>query len=222
MENLEDLGGAIVSNPQTLTIAVEEPRIKPALVKKIVEELVKSGKLLYFDYDLQFSSYLQNIPSDEYSSLSSNGLNVVQPSDVPSGLVYSFEHLVELGKGGVFVLDSINSLQAILSDNASLRGAKTANYNTSFVITLLQLVARNFSKSLVIFDFTKSRPRPQIDGSVTWEKELVGGRMIRYKSDLILFASRGNPGDGYQGKTSLILEESGQDNKMSKRYVVEV
>ena len=221
MGNLEDFRHVLDAHPQTVTIAVEDPRIKPALVKKIVQELVKSGKLFYFDYDLQYSSYLQNISPGEYSSLISMGLSVFQPNNVGADFVNSFEHPEEFGTGGVFVLDSINSMQAILSENASLRSAKTANYKAAFLVTILQLVARNFSKSVVIFDFTKSRPRPQANGSIVWEKELVGGRMIRYKSDLILFASRGSSLAAERGSTNLVLQESNSDSKDSV-YTVQV
>jgi hypothetical protein len=224
MQTLDFLAEDILSRPMTVTIAVEDPRIKPVLVKIIVEELLKSGDLYYFDYDLQFSSYLQNISVNEYTVLESRGLTVIQPDNAVLDLINSFEHPGELRKGGTFILDSINSLQSILSDNTSLQRAKMANYKSSILVSFLQLVARTFSKSVVIFDYTKSRRKPQQDGSITWEKELVGGRMIRYKSDMILFASRETQeisGNSDRRKGTLILEESDPDAG-SKAYSVEI
>jgi len=185
-----------------ITIAVENPRVKAVLVNNIVEGFLSQGDVTYFDYDLQFSSFLQNAPEPLYSEWLSKGLLVVQPNEDPLNLVVTFSSLEKIRKGGAYILDSINSLQTLLSPNSSLQSAKSANYRSSVLLSVLQLAARSFEKSFIVFDLTKLRPRIQQDQSVSWEKELVGGRMIRYKSDAIFFASemkdpaweRSNPG----------------------------
>ena len=189
MQPLKGLLTKIVSTPLTLTLAVENPRIKPALVKKIVEGLVSLGEITYFDYDLQFSSSLQNVSEEMFSDWVSRGLTVLQPGDDPFDLVAASTYLSKMKRQGVFILDSINTLQVLLSENNLTQAAKEANYKSSILLSVLQLTARSFSKSFIVFDLTKLRPRVQIDRSISWEKELVGGRMIRYKSDMILFAS---------------------------------
>ena len=185
-----------------ITIAVENPRVKAVLVNNIVEGFLSQGDVTYFDYDLQFSSFLQNAPEPLYSEWLSKGLLVVQPNEDPLNLVVTFSSLEKIRKGGAYILDSINSLQTLLSPNSSLQSAKSANYRSSVLLSVLQLAARSFEKSFIVFDLTKLRPRIQQDQSVSWEKELVGGRMIRYKSDAIFCASemkdpaweRSNPG----------------------------
>jgi hypothetical protein len=189
LEPLRNFFKHIAAKPQVLTIAVENARLKPGLVERIVGGFVSEGDVTYFDYDLQFSSFLQNSSERLFSEWTSKGLLVVQPNDDPMNIIVSFSSPAKVRSGGTFILDSINSFQNLLSRNGSIQSAKTANYRSSVLLSMLELIARSFGKSLIVFDLTKLRPRVQQDQSISWEKELVGGRMIKYKSDTIYLAS---------------------------------
>ena len=212
----------ITSRPQTVTLAIENPRIKPALVKKIVAGLVDLGDITYFDYDLQFSSFLQNISEDVYSEWISRGPLVLQPGYDLYDFVEGFSSLSKVHKGGVFILDSINSLQTLLSGNNSPQTPKIANYKTSILLSVLQLVARSYAKSFVVFDLTKLRPRIQTDQTVSWEKELVGGRMIRYKSDSIYFVSETKSTQSYPWSAKRIQLQGGDRKENPEIFSIDL
>jgi len=158
-------------------------------MKKIMGGFLEFGQVHYIDFDMQFSSLIQNMSDEEYSKLIAEGLALIQPGDDSLDVISFFASKKKLEKGGVIILDSMNSLQSVLSNNSSSLSSKIANYRSSIFITVIQLISRFYSKSLIILNVTKARPRPQADHSVLWEKEMVGGRMIRYKSDVILVAS---------------------------------
>ncbi len=148
---------------------------------------VSRDELIYVDFDLQFSSLLQNLDSASYEGLTKSGkLKVLQPSedilDFAEGISGQ-----EMQSGGALILDSLNSLQSLLTDEASNRGSKIANQKTALIVTVLQKMCRFYSKSLVIVNVTRSRPKNSNEESSSfWEKKLVGGRMIKFKSDVIL------------------------------------
>lgn len=172
---------------KTITVAFDDPRIKPIACLLLVEKLVPVCDVAYIDYDLQFSSFLQNLSDERFEWIHRNRrLTVIEPTEDAFRFV---EAIVaeKLETRGVLILDSLNTLQASLTDATSTQGSKIANQESSILITILQQVARFCSKSFVIVNITKSRPRGiSASSSSFWEKVLVGGRMIKFKSDSIL------------------------------------
>jgi hypothetical protein len=118
--------------------------------------------------------------------MKNRNLVVIQPTDDLLDFIHDIA-LEKMEQGGALILDSLNSLQNLLNDNQFNRGSKEANQKTALVVTVLQTMCRYYGKSLIVFNITKSRPRNLDEKSISfWEKTLVGGRMIRYKSDAIL------------------------------------
>ncbi|MDA4112253.1 MAG: hypothetical protein OK439_06905 [Thaumarchaeota archaeon] len=180
----------ITSRPQTITIAVADPRIKPALMRKFVEGLLELGQVHYIDLDLQFSSLLQNLSDEEYLEIvADRSLHLIQPSDDILDVINFVSASETMIAGGVVILDSINSLQNLVAGSSSTHDSKTTNYRSSILISVIQMISRFYLKSFLILNVTKARPKTQPDESISWEKEIVGGRMMRYKSDLILETS---------------------------------
>ena len=165
----------------------EDPKIKPALMKRVVEASLSLGEVLYIDYDLQFSSILQNIDEIDYAGTFGKNLQVMQPSDNALDFISDIAS-IEMHRGGILILDSLNSLQNTIAGNFLEVEAKIANQRSALVITILQQVSRFYSKSLLIVNVARARQKLRIDRSTFWEKSLVGGRMIKFKSDMILFA----------------------------------
>ncbi len=82
--------------------------------------------MIYIDFDLQFSSLLQNLDSREFAQMSdSEKLSIVQPPDDILEFVTSMARY-NLQQGGVMILDSLNSLQNLLTDDRATKGSKEA------------------------------------------------------------------------------------------------
>lgn len=174
-----------------MTLAFDEPRIKPAVSLAMVERFLQQHAVIYVDFDLQFSSLLQNIDGKKFSKIADSGrLAVMQPSDDVLDFIGNVSDL-KMSSGGIVFLDSLNTLQALLTDSLAERGALIANQKTAMVVTVLQELCKHYCNSLLIMNLTKSRPIDANEVSSSpaassfWEKGLVGGRMIRYKSDRI-------------------------------------
>jgi len=127
--------------------------------------------------------------TERFERISKN-LSVIQPSDDVlefTAVIYSRE----MKRGGMIVLDSLNTLQSLLTAQSSNSDSKVANQKSALVVTLLQQISRFYSRSLLITNITKARPNDAKESSSSfWEKVLVGGRMIKFKSDRILSAKK--------------------------------
>jgi len=191
MSSIEPLLNWITSKLQTITLAFDDPRIKPAVCLGLVERLTSRVNVVYVDFDLQLSSQLQNLDLIHYDRINCGGrLMVLQPNDEILDFVESIS-FQNMQQGGLLVLDSLNTLQSLLTDDTSSRGSKIANQKTALLVTVLQKLSRFYSKSLIIVNVTKSRPSDRnMLTSTFWEKTLVGGRMIKFKSDAILSVSQ--------------------------------
>jgi hypothetical protein len=187
LSSIDKLLEETISSNQTATLVVEDPEIKTALMSRLVEVFVTLTEVLYVDYDLQFSSSLQNLEEIEYDKKFGKNLQVLQPPDDALDFVSQIASK-KMHVGGVLILDSLNSLQNVIAGNFSDGESKIANQRSALVITILQQLSRFYSKSLVIVNIAKARQRLGKDHSTFWEKSLVGGRMIKFKSDVILFA----------------------------------
>jgi len=141
---------------------------------------------------LQFTSLLQNIRFSSFESLGiGKDLLISGPSDdVLSTLVGSQIPGKEIRSGGVVILDSLNMLQNMLWDDKTPEiASRVANHRSAVLLSLLSQFSSFYSKSLIIVNLTKARPKKIGDESILWEKEIVGGRMTRFYSDVLLFAS---------------------------------
>jgi len=115
-----------------------------------------------------------------------NFLRVYQPSEF--GVVDAVIDVLsesDLRDGGLIVLDSINTLQTLLRQKDDVTDSKKANHEAAILVTLLQQIAQRYSKLLIITNVSRARPHSS-EGSVSWAKEPVGGRMMRYKSGILL------------------------------------
>lgn len=162
--------------------------------------------MTYIDLDLQFSSLLQNLDQAAYDRLAnSRKLVVLQPPDDVLELVELIASQ-KMQKGGILILDSLNSLQNILTEDGSKQQMKAANQKTALIVSILQMISRSYGDSLIVVNVAKSRPRSSEEkDSGHWDKKLVGGRMIKFKSDLILSVEevKGNP-----SKLEIVVEGS--------------
>lgn len=178
----------LTSSGKIITLAFEDPKLKLWLTKELVQIIVPKTFVMYVDLDLQFSSLLQNLDETAYAQFQNSGrLVVLQPPDDILEFVNSLA-LQERRGGGVLFLDSLNSLQNILTEDTSRTEGKRANQKTALLISVLQIISRSYGMTLVLINVAKSRPRSSGEkySSAQWEKKLVGGRMIRFKSDSII------------------------------------
>ena len=129
---------------------------------------------------------LQNLSTPEFERISNLDLKILQPSNEIDDPILSVHKSNR--KGGLVVIDSLNTLQNLFSVLPSQTDSKVANHRSTIVVSAIQQIARFYSKSIVILNLTKMRPKKSEDG-VTWEREIVGGRMTRFKSDAVLFAT---------------------------------
>lgn len=175
------------SDCEVVSLAYNDPRIKPKMMLAFVEECLKLNyQIDYLDFDLQFSSLLQNMPESESKELSSAKVRVFQPGPNVTDIVTS---VADSHFGRSFlVIDSLNTVQNLLSRSPSPTDLKSANHRSAIFVSSMQQLARTNSQTILALNLTKSRPKKSNDSGVIWERELVGGRMTRYKSDAILSA----------------------------------
>lgn len=179
-----------ISHSEIITLACDDPGIRPLMMRSIVAEFTaKRLQVHYIDFDLQFSSFLQNLSETEYAKISSRELCVFHPNpDSMGDLLLPLMMLVK--SGGLIVLDSMNAVQNFLSEKNMQSDGRIANHRSAVLITVFQQIARFYSKTILILNLTKSRLKRIQEGSATWEKVIVGGRLTRFKSDAILFANK--------------------------------
>lgn len=145
----------------------------------------------YLDFDLAFSSLVQNLPESEFDILSKR-LRIIQPKETLIGrTVISALALMAKGEGFI-ILDSLNMMQNLIALESAPPDLTIANRKSSVLISLIQQIARNRQKTILVLSLTKSRPKRLDDNSIVWEKELVGGRMMKLKSDVTLLLKESN------------------------------
>lgn len=165
-----------------MLLAYDDPQVKLDVVMEILREFVKGDQQIqYLDFDLQFSSLLQNLSVRQHEMFRKVQMLPHLSNDISDifALTQSCHH------GGIIIIDTFNTLQNLLLLN-NFDDSSTANHRTAVVLSLLQELARFYSKTLMILNLTRSRPR-KVSEVVRWEREIVGGRMARFKSDSILY-----------------------------------
>ncbi len=172
------------TGPKTVTISSKDSFLKTTFVFLLVQEVLAKGiPVDYLDLDLQFSSLISNInlKSDYYGKLS-----LLQPSQESlEETIIDLLSRTEVANGGIILLDSINTFQHLLRKKYGRDDSTKSNHQAAIFVTLLQQFARRNSKIFFMTNISRSRPRSS-DGRVKWGKEIVGGRMVKFKSDFIL------------------------------------
>lgn len=155
----------------------------------------------YFDLDLQYSSTLMTMGGLTGKRLSL--LHLFNPGDeetIDSLVALAASSPARAEEGGIVVLDSVNTLQLILREKDYRADSFKANHQASILITLLEMFASRSEKVLILSNLVRARPVAKGEGgSLSWEGELSGGRMIRQKSDAILSVSSENSFSKLQG-----------------------
>ena len=206
-----------ISQCEVVSLAYNNPAIKPEMMLAIVKACIASDLAVdYVDFDLQFSSLLQNLPEPQFKEIFGGSLRVYQPSATVIDFVESMMSS-EKPKGFVIV-DSLNTLQNLLSVEPTATGPKSANQRSAVLVSAMQLFARANSQTILILNLTKSRPKKDENSEIVWEREIVGGRMTRFKSDVILFANETrNPMNFIEVSVDVIHSKSFRGNE-SDRY----
>ncbi len=195
---LNDLGEFLMrleKKPSTLTISSKIPFLKTVFVTLLVEETISRGlEVTYIDLDLQFSSLVYNSTSPH---LHSDSLTLIRPDE--SSLeeeLLSFISQTNHSDRGILFLDSINTFQQMFTALDPDRDPMKANRKAAVHITLLQQFAHTHSKSLFLTSFSRARPKKLESGKTKWDMEIVGGRMILFKSNLLVTLSESSSQNG--------------------------
>ncbi len=171
-----------ISSAEVVSLAYDDPRIKLHLICQIVLQYLKIDRhVLYFDFDTQFSASIRNAPQDHLANLLSSRLSVITPKEPTD--VLDFPTLSE--KRGLVVIDTLNTMQRLLLRTPTQSDARTASHRSAVLISALEVTFRALGKTLLIMSLTRSRPKKAGEG-LTWQRDIVGGRVSRFKSDLIL------------------------------------
>ncbi len=162
--------------------------IKTSTLSIIVDGFVsREQQVQYVDLDLQYSSMFTN--SLDHRQLASETLQVFRSRDLQTvDLVISLLNS-QVRKGGIIVVDSINTLQMLLQEREHRIDFVKSNHEAAILITLIQEFACRHSKALILANVIRSRPRKGQDFRL-WDMELSGGRVIKFKSDVILSVAR--------------------------------
>ena len=163
--------------------------IKTSTLSIIVDGfLSREQQVQYVDLDLQYSSMITN--SIVHHHFASETLQVFRSRDLQTvDLVISLLDSPQVRKGGIIVVDSINTLQMLLQEREHRIDFVKSNHEAAILITLVQEFACRYSKALILANVIRSRPREGQDFRL-WDMELSGGRVIKFKSDVILSVAR--------------------------------
>ena len=201
-----------LENCNTVTISSADPFLKTVLLLMLCVQNSSSGlQSHYFDVDLQFSSLisstniLQALPRDI-----GRQLLIHQVIDSASDEAVAMLARSDLQQGGLIVLDSVNSVQALLRGAGGAPDSMAANHRAAVIVTLFQGLAATHSKLLVMSNIEKLRPHTG-EGQTAWQKEIVGGRMIKFKSDVILSVSRIDAASRSEGLFNLSVSAIADD-----------
>ncbi len=178
-----------LAGANTVALVADNPTLKTETLASLCKYLASSHQQVhYVDLDLQFSSLVQNyrmITGFGFPPVGSSiNVGIPQVQNVSQQII-DFLCDPELRPGGAFVIDSINSLQNLVRVGNTDSDSVIANHKVAILITMIQELARHFSKTLWISNITRNRPISS-DGETQWDKGLAGGRMMLMKSDVIV------------------------------------
>jgi hypothetical protein len=177
-----------ISESEIISLVYNDPRIRPKMMEAIVNQsLGLKHQVQYIDFDLQFSSLLQNLSNSKFRLIVNENLQILQPGPTVTDF---FPFVFQAARNeGLIIMDSLNTLQNMLSLEPTITDLKSANHRSAVLVSALQQLARSYSKTIILLSLTKSRPVKSDDVEVTWEKGIIGGRMTKFKSDTILLAN---------------------------------
>lgn len=209
MDSIEKLANDLRAN-EVVTVFCDTPQLKLEFAIELVKYCVNNGlPVSYLDFDLLFSSFVQNITQQEYAKIATKGmLKMIQPEEhaIEESLVSLASDFTS--RGGFIILDSANMIQNLLSLSSTPANQTAANHKSAILISLIQQIGRKWSKTILVLALTRARPKRFLEAS-SWEKEMVGGRMIKFKSDWILFLKQAaNPHPEHGSRLTMELKES--------------
>jgi hypothetical protein len=178
-----DLFLSSLQNGETVTLTSTAGYTKTLVLSEIAYRVsIQKKQIHYMDFDLQFSSMRCNESTVQKEAL----MTVLRPSE--GSLLATFATLLNsapIEKGGLLILDSVNTLQNMLQEKKNRINYVKANHKAAVLITLAQQFAALHSKILITASVERPRPRG-ILGSEVWAAELSGGRMLRAKSEVLV------------------------------------
>jgi hypothetical protein len=174
----------------TVTISSVEPFLKTALVLELVRRvLALRSAVQYIDLDLQFSSLVRYAGSTESQRLLTPDISNVR-DELTSFIAEQREKKLGSGKTrALIVLDSMNTFQDLLVETPMERDPIRSNREAFLYVTLLQQAAKWTDSMVVVTNILRARPE-ESNGRTSWTKHLVGGRMMTYKSDAVVFLNK--------------------------------
>lgn len=184
---------------ELVTITSDSSPLKTEFLRRLLATIGKFGKEVHFlDFDLQFSSYLNNLkqitgfhfdPSLEFY--------LFQPEEgrVEDSVVELLSEFSSAKRGGLVVLDSLNTLQNLIRIKETDIDSVDANHKAAILITLIQQGVKNLSKTILVTTITRERPITSGLGETSWDRSPSGGRMMLFKSGAILSLSFQNESD---------------------------
>jgi len=177
---------------EIVAVSADDSSLRTQFLRRLSKHVSRrlDRQIHLLDFDLQFSSYMSNLVAIEGigEDMDNRHLAILQPNE--SGIEETVIELAsssDLRPGGIMIIDSVNTLQAMIRNPESDPDSVLANHKAAILITVLQQTARYYSKSLWITNITRARPRVLHSGEVSWEREPIGGRMMLFKSDVLLF-----------------------------------
>ncbi len=172
----------------TVCISSGTAPLKTAALSAMVNKTLQEKKQVhYMDFDLQYTALLSNDQSFEEQTR--QGLNVLRSGEHSTTDVFvKLLNFRELEQRGLVILDSVNTLQTLLQEKDGPIDYLNANHKAAVLITLAQQFVDLHQKVLILASVIRSRPRG-VQRSEIWEKELSGGRMLKFKSDALVSIS---------------------------------
>ncbi len=163
----------------------------------ISQRLLEEGEhVFYLDLDLEYSSMLSVTGGLEGGRSTSLHLFNPKEDELLKSVVGLASSIPEKEKrGGMVVLDSVNTLQLLLREKDYRTDSLKANHEASILISLLETFAYRGGRTLVLGNLMRLRPvdkAKSTSSELSWEEQLSGGRMIRRKSDAIFSVSLEN------------------------------
>jgi hypothetical protein len=217
-------------NLEVVAISADDSSLRMQFLRRISKHVSRrlGRQIQLIDFDLQFSSYMNNIVAIEGigEDIDNQLFNIMQPSESSiEDSVIKLASSSDLRPGGIMILDSINTLQGMLRNPESDPDSVVANHKAAILITILQQTARYYSKSLWITNITRARPKVLDSGEVFWEREPIGGRMMLFKSDVLLslrqMTQDGAPRAGSRGLYALVNVDRVSGNQSAARNLRE-
>ena len=95
-----------ISESEIISLAYNDPRIKPKMMQAMVSDILNlKHQVQYVDFDLQFSSFLQNLPSSEFKKIFDENLQILQPGPTVTDFIIPL--FQTSSNEGLVIIDSL-------------------------------------------------------------------------------------------------------------------